>query len=72
MEACHEIWDCKAIFLVYLYLVSFKKNSGRMMMAYHTITTTNLSVVGSGPIWAPVQRDKKWKPRNISIVNSLY
>lgn len=30
-------------------------------MTSHTITTTNLSVVGSGPMWAPVQRGTKTK-----------
>lgn len=26
-----------------------------------TITTTNLSVVGSGPMWAPVKSEMKWE-----------
>lgn len=31
---------------------------------YDTITTTKRSVVGSGPIWAPVKKEGNSKPRN--------
>lgn len=30
-----------------------------------TITTTNLSVVGSGPMWAPVKSDMRWEMKKI-------
>lgn len=36
-------------------------------MEYHTITTTNLSVVGSGPIWAPGKKNENGKPEMLLL-----